>query len=73
MMISIHIDDEKAPAVAGWLVENAAKLADRVTPLPGQTVGDTAACLRFANDAHGGITQRLLDLANEPRPSRDEA
>ena len=71
MRIEIEIDDARAPGVAQWLTEQGAKLADRATPLPGHSVGDSAAVLKLCNDIVGSVTQRLLDLA-EPRPSRGE-
>lgn len=63
MKIEIEIEDSAAPAVAGWIAEHAARVANRATPLPGQSVGESAAVLRFANDVVGSVTQSLLDLA----------
>lgn len=71
MRIEIEIEDQHAPAVAAWLTDQGARIADRATPLAGQTMGGSAAVLRFANDVVERVTQRLLDMA-EPRPSRGE-
>jgi len=61
--IEIEIEDSAAPAVASWITEQATRVANRATPLPGQSVGESAAVLRFANDVVGSVTQSLLDLA----------
>lgn len=61
MKITIQIESERASGVAQWLSEAATKIADRATPLPGHSMGDTAAVLKFSSDAVDAIAVELIE------------